>query len=313
VPRQLPPLTSLRAFEAAARVQSFTAAARLLRISQGAVSHHVAQLEGFLGQALFHRDGRRVRLTAEGAEYASAITEALDRVEQATIRFRQGPRPRALRIRLFPSVAIKWLISRVAEFHSLHPDLELRIATTPNQVRLDPSEDDFTIQIGNLSQAGVHYDPLIAIELLPVCAPAYLERFGAVESAADILQRVLLSSVQRPDDWHLWLHAAGLTRYVLPAGLIFGNSALAYQAAIDGMGVAIAQKELVRDDLDSGRLVPMHPLSVSNAQTYFLASWEAALVTPDRAAFRRWILSKRSLGARRVTPGEPARIAPALD
>ncbi len=293
--RRLPPLNALRAFEVAARVHSFTAAARLLRVSQGAISHHVAQLETFLGVALFHRSGRQVQLTPEGAEYARAITDALERVEQATSRLTEGSRHRALRIKLFPSVAIKWLISRVAEFHSLHPDLELRITTTPRLVRLDPTEDDFSIQIGNLPQPGVHYDPLIAIELLPVCAPAYLQSHSAIVAPADLLECVLLSSVQRPDDWHLWLHTAGLTRYVLPSGLTFGNSALAYQAAIDGIGVAIAQKELVRDDLDSGRLLPAHALSVSTAETYFLASWEAALIASDVAAFREWILSKRNL------------------
>jgi len=309
--RQLPPLNALRAFDVAARLQSFTAAARLLRVSQGAVSHHIAQLETFLGVALFRRDGRHVRLTAEGAEYATAITGALDRVEQATRRVTQTRRQQVLRIKLFPTVAIKWLITRVAEFHSLHRDMELRITTTPKLVRLDPEEDDFTIQIGNLPQPGVHYDPLIEIDLLPVCAPDYQMHMPPVRDAQDLLKHTLLGSIQRPDDWHLWFGSAGLARCDIPSGLTFGNSALAYQAAIDGMGVAIAQMELVRDDLALGRLVPIHPRHVSNGETYFLASWEAALATPDVAAFRQWILSKRSVGLGGA--GLPARIASAGD
>jgi len=293
--RLLPPLNALRAFDIAARTNSFTSAARELGVSQGAVSRHIAQLEGFLGVALFTRDHSKARLTTAGAEYARAIADTFDGVEQATRSMRATQQRRPLRIKLFPSVAIKWLISRLAEFHGLHPQIDVRITTTPTRVQLDPAEEDFTIQIGNLPQPGVRYDELISIELMPVGAAAYLQRLPAVERADDLLHHVLLSSIQRPHDWRLWFERAGVAAGEIRQGLRFGNSALAYQAAIDGMGVVIAQKELVRDDLASGRLVPAHPFAAGNGEAYYLASAETAHAVPEVVAFRAWILSKRSI------------------
>jgi len=293
--RSLPPLNALRAFDSAARTNSFTAAARELGVSQGAVSRHIAQLEGFLGVTLFSREHGKARLTTAGAEYARAIAGAFDGVEQATSGMRAMQQRRPLRIKLFPSVAIKWLISRLAEFHGLHPQTDVRITTTPTRVQLDPAEEDFTIQIGNLQQAGVCYDKLISIELMPVGSAAYLRRLPPVERADDLLHHVLLSSIQRPHDWRLWFERAGVVAGEIRQGLRFGNSALAYQAAIDGIGVVIAQKELVRDDLASGRLVPAHSFAAGNGEAYYLASAETAHAIPEVAAFREWILSKRSV------------------
>jgi LysR family glycine cleavage system transcriptional activator len=301
--RRLPPLNALRAFDIAARTRSFTAAAEELHVSQGAVSRHVAQLEAYLGLSLFRRDPGGAQLTAAGGEYARAISEAFDSVEQATRTVVTTGQRRPLRIKLFPSVAIKWLITRLAGFHALYPAVEVSITTTPKFVRFDPEEDDFTIQIGNVPQPAVHYDKLITIDLMPVCSPDYLRRLpvGAIE---DLFERVLLCSVNRPNDWLLWFRAAGIAedrlRQVVQSGLRFGmkfgNSALAYQAAIDGMGVVIAQEELVHDDLASGRLVAAHPLRAPTPDAYYLAGAADAQDNPDVIAFRDWIRAKSNVG-----------------
>jgi LysR family glycine cleavage system transcriptional activator len=301
--RRLPPLNALRAFDIAARTRNFTAAAQELNVSQGAVSRHVAQLEAFLGVALFRRDHGGAQLTAAGTEYARAIANAFDDVEHATRRAVMPAHHRPLRIKLFPSVAMKWLITRLAEFHAQNPAVEVSITTTPKLVRFDLEEDDFTIQIGNLPQAGVHYDKLIAIELMLVCSPGYLRR-SPIAEPEDLFEHALLSSVHRPEDWLLWFRYADVPeerlRQVMQSGLRFGmrfgNSALAYQAAIDGMGVAIAQKELVHDDLVSGRLVPAHPLIYPTNQAYYLASASDANGNEEAIAFRAWILSKSNVG-----------------
>jgi LysR family glycine cleavage system transcriptional activator len=301
--RRLPPLNALRAFDIAARTRSFTAAAEELHVSQGAVSRHVAQLEAYLGIALFRREPGGARLTPAGGEYARCIGDAFDSVEQATRSAATVAERRPLRIKLFPSVAIKWLITRLAEFHALHPTVEVSITTTPKFTRFDPEEDDFTVQIGNVPQPGVQFDKLIVVELLPVCSPEYLQRLP-VEAVEDLFEHVLLCSVQRPNDWLLWFRAAGVPeerlRQVVQSGLRFGmkfgNSAMAYQAAIDGMGVVIAQRELVRDDLASGRLVGAWPLMAASGEAYYLASAADALSNPDVVAFREWILSKSNVG-----------------
>jgi LysR family glycine cleavage system transcriptional activator len=300
--RRLPPLNALRAFDIAARTRSFTAAAEELHVSQGAVSRHVAQLEAYLGVALFRREHGGTQLTPVGTEYARAVGTAFDGVEHATRNAVTLGQRRPLRIKLFPSLAIKWLITRLAEFHAAHPAVEVSITTTPKLVRFDPEEDDFTLQIGNMPQAGVRYDKLIAIDLLPVCSPAYLQRHPVV-AAEDLFERVLLRSVQRPNDWLLWFRCAGIAedrlREVIQSGLRFGmkfgNSALAYQAAIDGMGVVIAQRELVRDDLASGRLVAAHELAASNGEAYYLASAADPLGNPDIVAFHDWMLSQSNV------------------
>ena len=142
-------------------------------------------------------------LTRAGAAYAEAIHGALDQVEQATAALRETCRGRALRIELFPSFAIKWLVSRLAEFRAAHPEIEIQLITTQSPVRLNLEENDFTIQIGAIREPGVRHDPLIAIELLPVCAPSYLRRNGPVGRPADLLQHVLLRSQRRPLDWRL--------------------------------------------------------------------------------------------------------------
>jgi len=295
--RPLPPLNALRVFDAAARAQNFTAAARQLHVSQGAVSRHIAQLEEFLGVSLFDREHRKALLTPAGAAYARAIGGGFDQIEQATRDIKEARERLPIRIRLFPSVAIKWLISRMAEFYALNPSIEVRITTIQSRVRFDPREDDFTIQIGNSPQPGVHYDPLIPIELLPVCAPTCLARMP-VAAPEDLFAHNLLCSVQRPEDWARWFAYAGIGTGVIARrmklSMKFGTSALAYQAAIDGMGVVIAQKELVRDDLTNGRLVPAHPLALRLEDNYYLASEAVAHRRSDIQMFRHWILSRSS-------------------
>jgi LysR family glycine cleavage system transcriptional activator len=295
--RSLPPLNALRVFDAAARAQNFTAAARELHVSQGAVSRHVAQLEAFLGVSLFDREHRKAFLTPAGAAYARTIGGGFDQIEQATREIKEARERLPIRIRLFPSVAIKWLISRMAEFHALHPAIEVRITTIQSRVRFDPREDDFTIQIGNVAQPGVRYDPLIPIELLPVCAPSCLARMP-VAAPEDLFAQNLLCSVQRPQDWARWFAHAGIGTAEIARrmrlSMKFGTSALAYQAAIDGMGVVMAQKELVRDDLANGRLVAAYPLALCLEDTYYLASDAIAHRRSDIQMFRHWILSRSS-------------------
>jgi LysR family transcriptional regulator, glycine cleavage system transcriptional activator len=305
--RRLPPLNALRAFDIAARTRSFTAAAEELHVSQGAVSRHIAQLEAYLGITLFRRDPGGAQLTSAGTEYARAIAAAFDNVEHATHTVVTRTQRRPLRIKLFPSVAIKWLITRLAEFHARYPTVEVSITTTPKFDRFNPEEDDFTIQIGNVPQASVHYDKLITIDLMPVCSPDYLKRLP-ITSIEDLFERVLLCSVNRPDDWLHWFRAAGIAedrlRQVVQSGLRFGmkfgNSALAYQAAIDGMGVVIAQEELVHDDLASARLVAAHTMRAATADAYYLAGAADAQGNPDVIAFRDWILSKSNVGRCRL-------------
>jgi LysR family transcriptional regulator, glycine cleavage system transcriptional activator len=292
VNRRLPPLNALRAFEVAARTTNFTLAARELHVSQGAVSRHVAQLEAHLGLKLFHRHHRKVKLTAEGAQYAQTIRAAFDQMDEATRLLRRTDRPSPLRIRLFPTVAIKWFVPRLGRFHARHPEIDVQTTTTASPVRFDAEDVDFTIQMRQSPQEGVRYDKLFGVELLPVCCGELRRRLAARRAPEDLLREPLLHSMQRPRDWQTWFEAASIAPAAIRDGLTFGNSALAYQAAIDGSGIAIAHRQMVQDDLASGRLVPASELIVAIEEAYYLVSRATDNANPNAGAFSAWILSE---------------------
>lgn len=294
--RKLPPLNALRAFEVAARSESFTQAAKSLNVSPGAVSRHITQLEAFLGLRLFVRSQRDVKLTTQGEKYAQSISQAFDRIELATQVSRQDRRNCVVRIRLFPTVAMKWLVKRLAHFHALHPSIHVQVTIANDLVDVNAEEIDFTIQIPAVSKPGVRYDTLFPIVLLPVCSPVEAGKHPPVREPRDLLARTLLHSMKRPLDWRTWFDAASVTSGTFREELSFGNSSLAYQAAIDGLGVAMAHLELIQDDLDAGRLLPLHPLVVQTADSYRLVGREAEVGRPEIAAFRNWLLSETRSG-----------------
>jgi LysR family glycine cleavage system transcriptional activator len=290
--RKLPPLNALRAFEVAARAGNFTKAARILNVSQGAVSRHIAQLEAFLGLRLFVRNQRDVRLTSQGVEYAQVISEAFDRIEFATQANRQQAGNRVVRIRLFPTVAMKWLIGRLGRFQALHPTINVQVTIANELVDMGAEEIDFTIQIPATAKPGIRYDKLFPIELVPVCSPDHLNGAAGLRQPRDLLDHTLLHSMKRPHDWRSWFDAADVATGSLREGLTFGNSSLAYQAAIDGLGVAMGHVELVQDDLNAGRLMVVYPLVVRTPESYHLVGREADGNRTELAAFRDWLLAE---------------------
>ncbi|MDB5611465.1 MAG: LysR family transcriptional regulator [Bradyrhizobium sp.] len=305
--RKLPPLNALRAFEVAARTGNFTKAAKSLNVSQGAVSRHVAQLEAFLGLRLFVRGQRDVKLTPQGVEYANVIREAFDRIEFATQAKRRDTQNRVVRIRLFPTVAMKWLIGRLGRFHALHPTINVQVTIANDLVDMGAEEIDFTIQIPELPKSGIRYDTLFPIELLPVCSPAHLKGIPALREPRDLLDGTLLHSMKRPHDWRIWFDAANVAPGKLREGLTFGNSSLAYQAAIDGLGIAMGHVELIQEDLNSGRLAPVYPLVVRTSESYHLVGRETDTGRAEVAAFRDWLLAEVEINRARI-PGTPAAV-----
>jgi LysR family glycine cleavage system transcriptional activator len=295
--RHLPPLNALRAFEVAARTGNFTEASKQLNVSQGAISRQIALLEAFLGAPLFQRSHREARLTAEGAEYALVVRSAFDRIEQATQARLQAGRHRPLRIKLFPTLATKWLAPRLGKFHALYPTIDIQLTTTLNYVHFETDEIDITIQTRPETAPGILQEPLFAIELIPVCSPAYLKKIQPIERPAQLLDHTLLHSMKRPDDWQTWLAAAGIKPRDVRAGLTFGNSVLAYQAAMDGAGITMAHTQMIGDDISSGRLAAAFPLIAQSGDSYHLTVRQAEAERPDVVAFRSWVLNEARLVA----------------
>ena len=289
--RSLPPLNPLRAFEAAARCGSFTRAAQELCVTQGAVSRHVTSLESWLGALLFTRTQRGVTLTARGAAYFRTINGALEQIEFATRQVQASPDANLLRLKLPPTFAIRWLVPRLARFHALHPRIDVQITTSHEPVDFDRDELDAGIHSERKPPTGPGFRLLFGETLIPVCAPALLERGPPLNVASDLANHVLLCSTHRPNDWPTWLAAAGVDAVNGNNGLKFENAALAYQAAVDQLGVMVALLPFVRDDLASGRLVAPLDLKVPAEGAYYLAY--PAQSPPQRVRdFEEWVVSE---------------------
>ena len=291
--RRLPPLNSLRAFEAAARHGSFTGAARELGVTQGAVSRHVLQLEASVG-TLCARVRHGIELTAEGAAYAEALRAAFDQIEQHTRRLTSKPSANTLRLKLPPTFAIRWLVPRLARFHGVNRQIDVQITTSHKDVEFDREDIDVCIHWGPEPLPGARCRPLFGEILLPVCSPALRKRSPRLKRPADLARHVLLCSLHRPDDWPIWLAAAGVAEIDGNDGLKFENSALAYQAAIDEVGIVVAQRAFVEEDLRAGRLVEVFDLRAPTANAYYLAYPAQQPVSAKVRAFEDWIVGEAS-------------------
>ena len=287
--RRHPPLNALRAFEAAARCRSFTLAARELGVTQAAVSHQVARLEQELGAKLFLRHHRAIELTARGERYFRLLRDAFERLETATRTIFGGEDGRTLRIKLPPTIAIRWVVPRLARLHALDRSLDVQITTSHMPTDFDRDEVDVAIHSGEHPPADVHAVRLMGETLTPVCSPALLKRARTLRRPADLARQTLLCSLHRPDDWPAWIAAARLSGVDGNSGLKFENSSLAYQAAIDRLGVAMAQTALVADDLAAGRLVAPFALRVPTKGAYFLIYPPRAGSSAKVRRFEEWI------------------------
>lgn len=290
--RQLPPLNAMRAFEAAARHASFTRAAQELHVTQGAVSRHVASLERWLGLKLFARTQRGIELTVKGSAYFRSLTGALDQIDFATRQLQQRPEENLLRLKLPPTFAIRWLVPRLARFHAQHRGIDVQITTSHDPADFDREDVDACIHSDPVPPVGPGFRRLFGEVLVPVCSAGLARRAPRMKAPRDLAHQVLLCSLHRPHDWPTWLAAAGVPGIDGNSGLKFENAALAYQAAIDELGVMIAQRALVEDDLRSGRLVAPIPLPVAAPGAYYLAYHPHRLKPARLVAFEDWLVAE---------------------
>jgi LysR family transcriptional regulator, regulator of gene expression of beta-lactamase len=287
--RQLPSLNGLRAFEAAGRRGSFKAAAEELNVTQTAVSHMVRLLEQRLGYGLFQRHPNRLELSVQGRALLSGVTDAFDsiaRVAEQVAAMRAGP---VLTVGVGPTLAVNWLIPRLTGFYRGHSDIEVRMATGG---ATRPVRDDWTCTIrrGSVGCPGYIAERLFASTLVPVCTPALAKRLRRPD---DLRDATLLVVSHLTDDWPCWFAAAGVERPMRPAGEVkFESNAMAMQAVLDGVGVAIAQLPYATDSLRAGRLVAPFPISASTSEAWFLQYRSIRESEPALLAFRNWLLAE---------------------
>lgn len=287
---RLPPLSSLRAFEAAARRSSFKAAAEELFVTPTAISHQIKQLETHLGLRVLDRTPRAVSLTAEGRVLYEATASGFAEIARAMAQLRQRREPAMLTLSSTTAFLSHWMVPRLAELRRLLPDIDLRLHASDAIVALRSGGVDAAIRYGKGPFAEVADIPLRDDVFGPVCSP------GLGLSAPEDLRRTTLIHIdgrQVPvpaPDWSRWCAEAGLRDVDTQAGLRFPDSMLAVQAAIAGHGVAIVSRVLVADALDAGLLVaPFAP--VLRGETYHFACAPDIEKRQDIVALRAWFLN----------------------
>lgn len=307
--RGLPAVTSLVAFEAAARALSFVVVARELHVTPGAVSRQIQALEEHLGARLFVRHHRRVELTPLGREYLTEIGPALDRIAAVTARLRGTSRREAISICAYPTFAIRWLLPRWGRFYDRCPEIDVRLTTSLSPV--DFARDDYDLAIQVLPEgrplAGLRSEKLVDVVLFPVCSPALARKLARPE---DLARQPLVHSAPRPLDWPRWLEEAGVTGVDATRGLRFESLNLAIHAAIEGLGVAMGVEALICDDLQQGRLVRPFAKARRSRQPFHLVHPEARGSEPRVSAFRAWLLEEATSAASRPPVTAPGRRRP---
>ena len=291
--RRLPPLETLRVFEAAERHKSFKDAGDELGVTASAVSHRVATLEEELGITLFVRHTRRIEVTPEGERLAAGVRRGLAEFRRAvtSVDRREGTH---IRITGIPSHVTRWLAPRLHRFRAAHPDIELHITADLALVDLRQRTFDVALRFGSGVYPGLHAEHLMDDAIFPVTSPRYLSEVGPIEKPADVLAmtRVLDVTAEGDDsgtNWRTWFEHHGLPIANIDRGMHFNGAAIALEAAAGGLGVAIARRTLVVEELRSGRLVQVLPGEIeTNWKHYALALPEMADWPPLRA-FIAWL------------------------
>lgn len=294
---RLPPLNALRAFEVCSRRMSFTAAAEELCISQGAVSRHIALLEKDLQVRLFERGHRQVTLTRHGTIYAERIHRFFHKLEIATETVRTRPHRQVIKILLFPTVAARWFMPRIQSFHEANPDIDLEIRTSPMPTEADRADVDFFNLHGPINDPRYFYRPIIDIVLKPICAPRLMHGTPPLRRPSDLSGHVMLHSLNRRSDWPSWLKHAGAQNVSLSRSLEFDNTALACEAAMGGLGVAMGIGDIFRDEIEAGRLEEPFPFSLRTGETYGFAWRRAHNETRHFGRFLEWLAAQSELSA----------------
>nr|WP_313403809.1 LysR substrate-binding domain-containing protein [Pseudomonas sp.] len=288
--RRLPPLSALRAFEAAARHESAKQAAEELSVTATAISHQIRALEESLGLALFVRKPRQLELTMAGRELQQVLESAFDSIGAAVERLSAAPRRHAVTLSTTPAVAVRWLLSWVCLLRDSHPDIDLRIHASHEPVALDGVTADIAIRYGDGRWPGLVAEKLFDNTFIPACSPLL-----GLHDAAELPRHTLIhfrnqAVISSPLDWAVWQKQAQVPGLDVAAGLVFSDETHAVSAAVGAQGVALMSRQLIEDELTAGRLVqPFGP--ELEGKPFFLVYPESRRNDPTLLAVREWILT----------------------
>ncbi len=293
----LPPLNSLRAFEAVGRYLSFSKAADELNVTPGAISQQVRGLEDFLEIKLFKRRNRSIVLTDSGQVFLPLLSDGFAGISAAvdSVRRSQGDEP--LTISAAPSFTAKWLIPRLCKFQALHPEIDVRIDASSRLVDFAREDIDVGIRFGTGEVEGLDSIYLFSFDLIPVCSPDLMHEGKAVHDLSDIRHHTLLHS-QDTDfdpsfpDWAMWLATAGVDDVDASRGMFFSQGEMVIEAAIEGQGIALGASVMVAGAIESGRLVQPFETRLPVRLSFHLITTRQKWGNPKISAFRQWILDE---------------------
>jgi LysR family glycine cleavage system transcriptional activator len=296
---RLPPLNNLKAFEAAARHESFTRAAEELCVTQGAVSQQVKTLEEGLGLKLFNRERQRLVITEAGRDYLLTVRDALDRIAVGTERLLQRQNAGVLTVSTSPDFAAKWLVHRLGHFAEAHSDIDLRVSATLHHVDFAREDVDLAVRHGDGNWPGLDTVQLSAEKLFAVCSPKLLSGGRRLGKPTDILKLPLIHLDDRAD-WTRWMRAAGVDEARVTHGPVLNRASMVIDAAINGQGIALARTTLATWDLINTRLVLPFRDSLPLSKTYWIICPKAMSNVPKIVTFRNWLLAEAAEDARRL-------------
>ncbi|NTS29675.1 LysR family transcriptional regulator, glycine cleavage system transcriptional activator [Phyllobacterium sp. YR620] len=289
---RIPPLGSLRAFEASARLLSFRLAGDELGVTQSAISHRISELETILGVKLFERLPRGVSLTDAGTLYYPYMRDAFEKIARGSALINRLGTTDDLAIETYSTFAIRWLIPRLSDFRKVNSNLAIRIGTSQLDWELNIDSSDIgIIHTTRPERLNLHYRLLAKAEMFPVCNPQVAARMGGGDAKA-------LSNVPRlalytsPEDWGTWLEAANIADTGRAVTLKFDTYLAALQSALDGQGVCVAPDFLVADDLRAGRLVAPFALRVPQPGAWYMICRKERVGEARIRQFERWLVEQ---------------------
>lgn len=294
--RRLPPLNGLRAFEAAARLLSFTRAAAELNVTQSAISHQIRGLEERLGVPLFKRMPHALVLSETGEALLPIVADAFDRLADGVASVIEHEVKGVLTVNVSPSFAVKWLAPRLGRFRDRFPGIELHLLTSNYYTDFAREGVDAAIRHGVGPWPGLRADRFLDDQVYPVCSPKLLEGPHAIREPADLQHHVLLDLIERPY-WARWLVAAGVPELKPRDVILFDDIGVGLEAAAVGMGIAMGRSTILGDDMMQGRLVRPFTLDMPGRYGFHLVSPEAIAARPKIARLRAWLIEEGAGGS----------------
>ncbi len=302
---RLPPLSTLRVFEAAARHKSFRKAADELNLTASAVSHGIQTLENWLGVELFNRQSRGLRLTGAGEAYAPPVNQALSVLAKATDQLPGRKATGTLSLSSAPTFANKILLPRLEKFALQCPEVRVTIDTSLRPVDLTLDDFDIAIRFSSTRKPAPNWTLLAVETLMPVCSPGLKKQFGGSE-AKILSQAPLIHVTTVAADWEHWFRVSGMEAPPsIDGGLRVDTVQMAFDAAARGLGVVLGRRPLVDEDIEAGRLIPLGGDAIQSDSGYWLVASQTEFQKPEVKVFRRWLLSELGTGTEHRKSARP--------